>query len=490
MYYATEQIPINVELTRDGTPVDGLVGIQVNNPVGAYALFRTITFGAPEILGDIDITFAAACNREGEATNVSIRGQLGYFMATISNTANTEQTALVTITVYDKAGFLLGSATWGPGSVTPGQTTIILSVPLPEWAVEGKGTICVNVYTDYPEKGGTPYCSEKQAKFFLIDKNYKTVLENALGEFPAQNQIGDEMLLRVPRDARPGAYTIKATAKSLVYVTSNQMSVDVKSAGIPPSADFVWSPINSYPDLNLNLSLYPYTNMSILFDASSSSAGGFEDEIISYTWDFGDGSFVSTTTPVYTKTEGYSTPGIYNVTLTIVDSEGLWATVTKPIKILPPTGPTANFTWTPTNPIKNQKVTFDASSTLIGWNGTGPALILSYTWDFGDGNVTVVTEPTVIHTFTNYGQFNVTLTVTDNQGFSDSVMKTVTIIERILGDVNGDGKVDLTDLVLVALAYGSVPGDPNWNPDADLNQDGTIGLADLVTVALHYGESI
>jgi hypothetical protein len=37
------------------------------------------------------------------------------------------------------------------------------------------------------------------------------------------------------------------------------------------------------------------------------------------------------------------------------------------------------------------------------------------------------------------------------------------------GDTNYDGIVDIYDAVLASAAYGSKPGDPNWNPDADLN---------------------
>jgi hypothetical protein len=60
----------------------------------------------------------------------------------------------------------------------------------------------------------------------------------------------------------------------------------------------------------------------------------------------------------------------------------------------------------------------------------------------------------------------------------------------IPGDINGDSQVNLSDLVLLARAYGSRPPDPNWNPDADLNEDGIIGLADLVILARHYGQHL
>ena len=55
-------------------------------------------------------------------------------------------------------------------------------------------------------------------------------------------------------------------------------------------------------------------------------------------------------------------------------------------------------------------------------------------------------------------------------------------------DVNGDGKVTITDIVIIALAFGSKPGDPNWNPNADLNGDGKVTITDIVIAALHFGE--
>lgn len=58
----------------------------------------------------------------------------------------------------------------------------------------------------------------------------------------------------------------------------------------------------------------------------------------------------------------------------------------------------------------------------------------------------------------------------------------------ILGDINGDFKVSLADLVILAQAYGSKPGDSNWNPNADVDGNGAVGLSDLVILAQHYGQ--
>ena len=65
---------------------------------------------------------------------------------------------------------------------------------------------------------------------------------------------------------------------------------------------------------------------------------------------------------------------------------------------------------------------------------------------------------------------------------------TVTI--NITGDVNGDGKVDIYDIVIVGLAFGAKPGDLNWDPRADVNLDGLVDIFDLVTVALNFGRKL
>ena len=57
-------------------------------------------------------------------------------------------------------------------------------------------------------------------------------------------------------------------------------------------------------------------------------------------------------------------------------------------------------------------------------------------------------------------------------------------------DFNNDGIIDIFDIVRMALAYGSMPGMPNWDPYVDLNQDGLIDIFDLVVVALRFGETV
>jgi hypothetical protein len=60
----------------------------------------------------------------------------------------------------------------------------------------------------------------------------------------------------------------------------------------------------------------------------------------------------------------------------------------------------------------------------------------------------------------------------------------------ILGDVNGDGKVDVFDLYTLGKAYNSTPETGNWNPNADLNNDLIINAEDLRILNDNYGHSV
>jgi thermitase len=57
-------------------------------------------------------------------------------------------------------------------------------------------------------------------------------------------------------------------------------------------------------------------------------------------------------------------------------------------------------------------------------------------------------------------------------------------------DINHDGKVDILDVAIVAKAYGSKKGDPNWKGKADLDNNGITNIIDLSLVAIEYGKAL
>lgn len=59
----------------------------------------------------------------------------------------------------------------------------------------------------------------------------------------------------------------------------------------------------------------------------------------------------------------------------------------------------------------------------------------------------------------------------------------------VVGDVNGDYRVDMRDLAHVASRFGSVRGDENWASSCDINGDDVIDIYDLSAIGKHYGES-
>ena len=54
-------------------------------------------------------------------------------------------------------------------------------------------------------------------------------------------------------------------------------------------------------------------------------------------------------------------------------------------------------------------------------------------------------------------------------------------------DVNGDGIFDVFDVVTLAKAFGSKPGDANWNYLADLNDDDIVDIYDAILVVQNFG---
>jgi Zn-dependent metalloprotease len=167
------------------------------------------------------------------------------------------------------------------------------------------------------------------------------------------------------------------------------------TGNLPPTADFTFTT----------------TDLTADFTDTSTDPDG---TIVSWDWDFGDGNTSTQQNPSHT----YAAAGTYNVTLTVTDNDSATDSVTKPVTVTAPNqAPTADFTFTTTD------LTANFTDTSTDPDGT----IVSWLWDFGDGNTSTVQNPS--HTYAAAGTYNVTLTVTDNDSATDSVTKPVTVTE-------------------------------------------------------------
>ncbi len=157
------------------------------------------------------------------------------------------------------------------------------------------------------------------------------------------------------------------------------------------------------------------TGVVVRFEASASYDP--DGTIISYFWTFGDG----TNATGVIVTHAYADDGTYSVNLTVTDNDGATASLTA-VKTVLNRPPGASFTESALTASVDEIIQFNASAS---YDPDGS--IMSYTWDFGDGNITTMSIPIINHTYTKSGTYNVTLTVTDNDGLTDDQVKAFTI---------------------------------------------------------------
>ena len=58
----------------------------------------------------------------------------------------------------------------------------------------------------------------------------------------------------------------------------------------------------------------------------------------------------------------------------------------------------------------------------------------------------------------------------------------------LFGDLDGDGDVDVADIMKVAAKWQCQRGDDCYNEDYDLDKDDDIDIVDIMLVAAHWGE--
>jgi len=168
---------------------------------------------------------------------------------------------------------------------------------------------------------------------------------------------------------------------------------------LPPVASFGWTP------------LYPTTSSEVTFiDYSYDPDGG---QIVSWAWNFGDGSTSNLPCHVQGVSAGtcprhrFAAPGAYNVTLEVRDNT-LMTNFVKQTIVVGNTPPVADFEFTPKNATDLDLVQFiDRAYDLDGH-------VVEWRWDFGDGSSSQLPNPK--HKFADNGTWTVTLVVVDDKG--------------------------------------------------------------------------
>jgi len=167
----------------------------------------------------------------------------------------------------------------------------------------------------------------------------------------------------------------------------------------PPVADFSYVPISP-----TTLDEIAFTDLS--FDPDGS--------IVSWLWDFGDGS----TSTAQNPTHSYADDGTYTVTLTVTDDDGAENVASREISVSN-VGPVAEFSFSPPNPTTQDQIEFTELSTDLDGS------VVSWFWDFGDGSTSMERNPT--HSYADDGTYTVTLTVTDDDGAENVASREISV---------------------------------------------------------------
>ena len=137
-----------------------------------------------------------------------------------------------------------------------------------------------------------------------------------------------------------------------------------------------------------------------------------DKRISNYTWDFGTGSPVNTTTDAAVHT--YLEAGLYQVILTTTDTFGCKdVSIAQRVRV---SGPKADFSSKTNLGCKGMTTTFvDETKT----DGTNP--VVRWRFDFGDGTQQTFTAPPFTHVYDRVGRFTVKMVVEDAAGCADSI---------------------------------------------------------------------
>jgi PKD repeat protein len=201
-----------------------------------------------------------------------------------------------------------------------------------------------------------------------------------------------------------GSFPVTLTATDSIGASNSITQAVTVGQGALPTAIFIVSPSAPIVGQNLNFNA-----------AQSRPAPG--RTIRFFDWDFGDGSQGSGVQVGH----AYATAGTFTVLLTVTDDAGRTATAAQPVTVA--TGdPTADFTFSPAAPTSTTSVQFDAGGSKPATGRT----IVSYDWSFGDGTPHGA-GVTTAHVFAVPGTYTVRLTVTDDQGRTSFVTKSITV---------------------------------------------------------------
>jgi PKD repeat protein len=218
-----------------------------------------------------------------------------------------------------------------------------------------------------------------------------------------------------------------------ITIRATLMGTDAQGASSALAAVHLTPPGGIVPSGNTPVAQFtfapqtPAANSAVVFDGSASCAVQLDptskgcpasiNDITNFVWDFGDGGQGFGVSASHT----FATASTYSVTLTVKNKFGVVNSVTHAVTVGGGALPSPKFVFSPTAPVVNQAVQFNAQQSIASPGHT----VVQYAWDFGDG--TMGSGVTTSHAFAAAATYNVTLTVVDDAGQTSSTSQPVAV---------------------------------------------------------------
>jgi PKD repeat protein len=202
----------------------------------------------------------------------------------------------------------------------------------------------------------------------------------------------------------------------------------------------------------------PYIGLvgeAIIFNSSGSD--DVDGNIVEYRWDFGDESgYYYGENPVHT----YSETGTFLITLRVTDNEGLEDTAITLCSV----SPQLNI-----EPVVNMNGPYEGNVEIpVRFNSSGTrdpdGTIIGYRWDFDDGSDPNYGE-NPSHTYSEIGNYHVTLQVTDTDGANATATTMCTIFDPTNRAPTADANGPYTGFAGYPVSFRSTGSD---DPDGKI----------------------
>src|SRR5574337_822698 len=162
----------NIMISRVlSTSYQGISSIQFKIPatsqIGTYQVIATSSSSGNNLKQTSQFTVSSqyavsivsvqSTDQQGNPIHSFARGETGYVKVVLLGQSN--QNGLTTINLFDSDSASIGIGSL-KGSISNGQSEIVLSFSIPKDAAVGTANIYADVFSDYPSRGGTPLTSE------------------------------------------------------------------------------------------------------------------------------------------------------------------------------------------------------------------------------------------------------------------------------------------------------------------------------------------